>query len=158
MLCTSQMSSMSCEAVPLNTSQRMNNSWLDDIDCTIVIESGSCKRIGGYCGKLAATEVTGSDEITDQPGLEADSPTKVSCTMTVLSVTPQQHRTKRSSFMCALRTLHNVTVAHTIAHFPLNIFTIVCMCRDSDWLRAGRPRGSEFESRIFSSPRRPDRL
>jgi hypothetical protein len=34
--------------------------------------------------------------------------------------------------------------------------------RYSDWLRAGRPRGSEFRvpvgSRIFSSPRRPERL
>jgi hypothetical protein len=66
----------------------VNNSWHDDIGCTIVIAGGSCKRkrIGGHCGKLAATEVTGSDEITDRPDLEADSPTKVSCNMTVPSV------------------------------------------------------------------------
>jgi hypothetical protein len=30
----------------------------------------------------AATKVTGWDEITDWPDLEADSPTKVSCNMT----------------------------------------------------------------------------
>jgi hypothetical protein len=63
----------------------VNNNGLDDIGCTIVIESGSCKRksTGRHCGKLAATEVTGSDEITDRPDLEADSPTKVSCNMSL---------------------------------------------------------------------------
>jgi hypothetical protein len=41
-------------------------------------------------------------------------------------------------------------------------YSVFGSSRYSDWLRAGRPGGQEFESRygqkIFTSPYRPDRL
>jgi hypothetical protein len=57
---------------------------------------------------------------------------------------------------------HNFSVV-CLLHFIL-IYTLRkgAWIRYSDWLRAGRPMGSEFESRkgkkFFSSPRRPDCL
>jgi hypothetical protein len=84
------MSSVARETVSLNTSQRIwiilwTTAGLMTLAVQLLLKAEAASAwplVAGHCRKLAATEVTGSDEITDRPDLGADSPTKVSCNMT----------------------------------------------------------------------------